>query len=210
MLLFFSFLALTETYYCLLSRFQPVLPSFPPPDSLHTSLHHPQLSCTDYHSALNEGNLISHGRECTRWLTCLWGRFRGNGWCHVEWRMHAFTGLTSPYLCYTFMCVALLNVVWDGWRDELRCGRENETKGQLVGVGRTDKTKVLTSGLKKNLFRENDPPTASTKQYTSVQTMQWNKCKKCFQQYVQDFLKPLLVILGDETCCSLTASIQEV
>lgn len=70
---------------------------------LCSTLHHPQLPYTDYHSGLNEGNLVSRGRERTQWLTCMW-RFRGASWCHVEWHTHAFTRLTPALFLY---CCAL-------------------------------------------------------------------------------------------------------
>lgn len=48
---------------------------------------------------LNEGNLVSPGRECTRWLTCLQRRFGDLSWCHVEWHM-----LTSALFLYYLIC----------------------------------------------------------------------------------------------------------
>lgn len=59
---------------------------FPPPDSLHSSTPSTFLYRLPL-KGLNEGNLVSRGRKCTRWLTCLWWRFRDASWCHVEWHM---------------------------------------------------------------------------------------------------------------------------
>lgn len=51
--------------------------SWPPAALTTTFSHHSPPPAPLYRlKGLNEGNLISHVRECTRWLTCLWRTFR--------------------------------------------------------------------------------------------------------------------------------------
>lgn len=69
------------------------------PVSAHASLspppNPPPIQTLLYRLPLKGLNLVSRGRECTRWLTCLWRSLGDMSWCHVAWHM-----LTSVlYLC---------------------------------------------------------------------------------------------------------------